>query len=195
MPVMSWRFSRFPARRAVLLAGLLAGLTATRARGQPRSVIGGPFALVDQNGRPVTDRDLRGRYLLVYFGYTCCPDLCPTSLAKMARVLTLLEGTGAKLRAVFITVDPARDTPAAIGAYTRQFSPDILGLTGSPSAITQVTAEYHVFVGGRDLKNGVIKHGSLMYLMGPDGRFIREFSGNETAETVADKIGGLPRTG
>jgi protein SCO1/2 len=204
---MSRPSSWFPAWRSARLAWLLAGLGAAAAWAQPPAVIGGPFALVDQNDRPVTDRDLRGSYLLIYFGETSCTDLCPTSVAKMARVLHLLAspespeppewrgGARAKLRAVFITVDPQRDTPAAMGSYTGQYSPKILALTGTPSAIARVTAEYHVIIRERETKRGDVEHSERFYLIGPDGRLLKEFSGNMTAESMADAIGALSRTG
>lgn len=181
-------------RRAVVVGIALAGLHGRPVLGQASGgapTIGGKFTLVGGDGKPVSDRDLRGRYLLVFFGYTGCPDICPATLSKIARVLTLLPPGGAAVSAVFITVDPARDTPALIGAYTRLFSPGIIGLSGSPAAIAQVAAAYHVYVGPRDPRTGAIAHSALIYLMGPDGRFITVFPDNETAQAIAAAIGAL----
>jgi len=155
--------------------------------------IGGSFVLVSGEGKSVSDIDLRGRYLLVFFGYTACPDICPTTLSRIARVLTLLSRNGPQVQAVFITVDPAHDTPALIGAYTQLFSHNILGLTGSPAAIGQAEAAYHVFVGPRNPQTGAIAHSALIYLMGPDGRFITVFPDNEPAEAIAATIMALHR--
>ncbi len=192
---MSWRLSRFPARRTALVVALAACLAGAGAPAHAAGQIGGPFALVNPNGKTVTDRDLRGHYALIYFGYTHCADLCPTALAKLARVLTLAAGSGVKLWAVFITVDPARDPPAIVGPYARQFSPDILALSGTPAAISTATAAYHVFVGAGDMKTGGIKHTSVIFLVGPDGQFLRKFSANETPEAIAKALAALPRTG
>ena len=183
----------FDVRRALLVAITLAGFVRKPAFGQVSggpmaSGIGGPFALVNGDGRSVTDRDLRGLYLLVFFGYTNCPDLCPTTLYKIARLLKLAAASGVKLRAVFITIDPARDTPAVVGAYTRLFSPDILGLSSTQAAIGQAEAAYHVFVGPRDPQTGAIAHSALIYLMGPDGRFITVFPDSEPADALAATI-------
>jgi len=191
---MPWRYFRFLSRREVLLGGMLAGLGEACVSAQTGGKITGtggrcgPFTLVDQDGRTVTDRDLRGRYALVYFGYTRCMDFCPATLAKLARVLRLLAGTGVNPRAVFISVDPAHDTPAVAGAYARQFSPDILALTGTPAAIARVVAAYNVFVGVGDMSTGGIKHTSMTFLIGPDGKFIRMFSQNQPAQTIADTL-------
>jgi len=196
---MSGRDSQFLARRLVLLGGILAGLVGVRASGQANGKITGtggrcgPFALLDQHGRTVTDRALCGHYALIYFGYTRCMDFCPATLAKLARVLRLLAGTGVNPKVVFISVDPAHDTPAITGAYARQFSPAILALTGTPAAIDHVVEAYNVFVGVGDMDTGGIKHTSMTFLIGPDGKFVRMFSQNQPAETIARALLALPR--
>ncbi len=165
-----------------LLPALLLALAACRA--QPvadpplaGARIGGPFALTDQNGRPFTDRDLAGRYPIVYFGYTFCPDVCPTDFGALAAGLKQVERTdpaiGAKVVPVFISVDPARDTPAVVGQFVRAFHPRAIGLTGSTDAIARVAKEYGVFYSrAKPGPDGgyMVTHSSAAYLMGPDGK-------------------------
>jgi protein SCO1 len=134
--------------------------------------VGGPFKLQTGTGARVTARDYRGKYLLVYFGYTNCPDLCPTTLYNIAQALRLMGAQAKAVQPLFITVDPARDTAPVIGRYVALFSPRIVGLTGSAAAIHDVVQEYHVYVGPEDPKTGAIDHGAILYVMGPDGRFI-----------------------
>jgi len=174
---------------AVALAGFPGGaIFGQTGGGAAAPAVGGAFTLVTGDGQSVSDRDLRGRYLLVFFGYTGCPDICPTTLAKIARVLALLSRGGPAVRAVFITVDPARDTPALISAYTKLFGQNILGLTGSEAAIARAEAAYHVYVGPRNPQTGTIVHSALIYLMGPDGRFVTVFPDNEPAGAMAAAI-------
>jgi len=154
--------------------------------------IGGPFTLVDGAGRTVTDRDLRGRYLLVYFGYTFCPDVCPTTLTTIAGALDKLGKRVAMVQPLFITVDPQRDTPKVIAAYTKAFSPRILGLTGTPEEIAKIAGEYRVYYAKHLTGNGpgdyTMDHSSIIYLIGPTGRFIAPISADETARRMAADI-------
>jgi len=115
---------------ALLLLGIGGFLWLNGEAGGP--VVGGPFTLVSGDGHTVTDRDFRGKYLLVYFGYTYCPDVCPTTLNAVAGALDKLGSTADRLQPLFITVDPRRDTPEVIKQYTAAFSPRLLGLTGTP---------------------------------------------------------------
>ena len=136
--------------------------------------IGGPFDLVNGAGKHVTDADFRGRFMLIYFGYTHCPDACPTMLSDMAAAIDLLpEPDRAKIVPVFITVDPDRDTPAMMGEYAQAFGPAFVGLTGSQEAVAKAEAAYHVYAVRHPLKNGdyAMDHSSILYVMGPDGVF------------------------
>jgi protein SCO1/2 len=155
-------------RRAALAAGLAAALAATSAlAGEPVLPFGGPFALVDHDGRPRRDTDFRGRHLLVYFGYTSCPDLCPLGLDTIAQALDLLGPRADAVQPVFVTVDPARDTPEVLREYVASFDARLLGLTGSEADIRAVAKAYRVHrrlvrtapEGGATL----IDHGSLTY--------------------------------
>ena len=137
--------------------------------------IGGPFALTASDGRLVTDRDFRGKWMLVYFGYTNCPDMCPTTLADVAQVLGILGPLSAKLQPVFVSIDPERDTPAAMGKFTAEFDPRIIGLTGRPEDIAAIAKEYRVFykkMPGPAPDIYAMEHSSYIYVMGPDGRYV-----------------------
>ena len=139
--------------------------------------IGGPFTLTDQDGRPFTERNLAGRYALVSFGYTFCPDVCPTDFGALAAGLKQVEKSdpalAAKVVPVFITVDPTRDTPAVVGQFVRAFHPRAIGLTGSPDAIARVAKEYGVYYARGEASAGggyMVNHSSAAYLMDPDGK-------------------------
>ena len=136
--------------------------------------IGGPFTLTDGAGRRVTDASYAGDWRLVYFGYTHCPDACPTTLSRLAAALDKLTPEArARLRVLFITVDPARDTPAVIGDYAHAFGPEFVGLTGTQAELDPLEASYHVYAKRHDLKGGdyAMDHSSIIYVMGPDGRY------------------------
>jgi len=148
--------------------------------------IGGPFALTNQDGKHVTDADYRGKYLLVYFGYTYCPDMCPTGLQSISRALDQLGSEAAKVQPLYITIDPDRDTPAKLKDYIASFHPRIVGLTGSPPQIAAAAKAYQVYYkrGEQvDEHDYMMDHSSLIYLMNPDGKFITTF--NEETDPVA----------
>lgn len=156
--------------------------------------IGGPFRLTAPDERIVTDRDFRGRWMLVYFGYTFCPDTCPTALNDMAGALGLLGAKAAAVAPIFITIDPARDTPAVMGRYTAGFDSRILGLTGTPDAIAQVKAAYRVYAAPEaPLPQGhmTMSHSSVFIIMNPQGRFADVLNGNAGPETIAAKLRAL----
>jgi cytochrome oxidase Cu insertion factor (SCO1/SenC/PrrC family) len=136
--------------------------------------VGGPFALVDQDGVKRTDADFRGRYLLIYFGYSDCPDVCPTTLGVMADTMDKLGALKDRVVPVFITTDPDRDTPAVLKAYLKSFGPEFVGLTGSAAQIAKAAHEYRVYYAKHPLPGGgySVDHSGALYLMGPDGKFI-----------------------
>jgi protein SCO1/2 len=140
--------------------------------------VGGPFKLTDQTGKAVTDADFRGRYMLIYFGYSFCPDVCPTTLSVMAQALDKMSVAKSRVVPVFITIDPERDTPAVLKDYMAAFGPQFVGLTGSPEQIKAVEKEYRVYakktpIDASNPKRGYgMDHSSVIYLMGPDGRMI-----------------------
>jgi protein SCO1 len=173
---------------AVLIAmgALIAGPTTTYAQ-QP-SAIGGGFSLTDSAGRMVTENDFRGRFLLIFFGYTTCPDICPITMYKIAQALQLMGTHAAQIQPLFITVDPTHDTPVLVGKYAELFSPAIIGLSGSGQQIKRVEREFHVYVGPRDPKTGAIDHSAILYVMSPDDRFLSALPENLSAAELAASI-------
>jgi len=164
----------------------------TAAVGIPTGVsVGGPFALTDDHGRAVTDASYRGRWMLVYFGYTFCPDVCPTELQTIAAALDRLGPQAAQVAPLFITVDPERDTPAALADYVKLFDDRLIGLTGTPAQIAGVTRAYRVYyakVTPKDSTSYLMDHSSFIYLIGPDGRLSALFRPGQTAAELADAI-------
>lgn len=142
----------------------------------PGSVqVGGPFSLTDSSGRTVTDADFRGRWMLVYFGYTFCPDVCPTELQAVAAGLDQLGPQASRIAPLFITVDPERDTPQAIGQYVKLFDDRLIGLTGTPAEIAAAARAYRVYYAKVQTKEAsayLMDHSSFLYLMGPDGKLV-----------------------
>lgn len=157
----------------VAAAGVLAWKATTADLGVGSAAIGGPFSLTDQNNRTRTDGDFRGRWRLVYFGYTHCPDVCPTTLQKIADALRELGPRARNFVPLFISVDPARDTPSVLKIYLAAFGPEFIGLTGTPAQIASVARAYRVYFARHDLPGGgySIDHADTLYLMTPRGRF------------------------
>lgn len=171
--------------------GMPAGIAAETPARQSTLSIGGPFTLVDQDGRTVTNADFSGRWLLVYFGFTFCPDVCPTALSRNADAIDLLGEQGEQVTPVLISVDPQRDTPEKLKEYVHFFHPRTVGLTGTPQQIAAVAKEYRVFYAkspGNTPETYLIDHSSLTYLIGPDGKFVEFFSHGTSAEEMANRI-------
>ncbi len=168
----------FAATLALLLAGPLSGCAQEPASAPPLAGarIGGAFTLTDQDGRTVTDRDFAGQYRIVYFGYTFCPDVCPTDVQNIAAALKAIErddpALGKRIAPIFITVDPARDTPAALKRFVTAFHPRLVGLTGTPAQIATVAKEYGIyFARGAGTSGGyLMDHSRQIYLFDPDGK-------------------------
>lgn len=154
---------------------------------------GGPFTLVDHKGRERTDKDFRGRYLLVYFGYTFCPVICPTGLQTIGQALDLLGKPAERVQPVFISVDPGRDKPEVLKDYVGQFHPRLIGLTGSEKQVHDVAKAYRVFRAKVPLPDMpkdeyLVSHTPNTFLMGPDGEFVTLFPHGTEAETMAKSI-------
>jgi protein SCO1/2 len=151
------------------------------------AAIGGPFQLTDQSGQTVTDKNMQGRPTLIFFGFTHCPDVCPTSLFEISEVLKALGKNADRVNAYFVTVDPERDTPAAMKDYLSSFDPHLQGLTGSADQVAKVITEYRVYARKVPLKDGdyTMDHTALIYLMDRDGRFISPFNLKRTPEQAA----------
>ncbi|WP_310498593.1 SCO family protein [Sandarakinorhabdus sp.] len=162
----------------VLLAGLLGYMhfAAAPPGNLDGASIGGAFSLIDQTGRKVTDKDFAGQYRLIYFGYTFCPDVCPTDVAMMTKGLNAFAASNAsdaaKVQPIFITIDPVRDTPAALAPFVAAFHPRLIGLTGTPAQIAAVSRTFGVYgkrMPGGDDQNYLMDHSAMLYLFGPDG--------------------------
>jgi protein SCO1/2 len=154
---------------------------------QQIAAIGGPFKLTDQNGQTVTDQDMKGRPFLVFFGFTHCPDVCPTTLFEVSQIFRALGPDADKVRALFITVDPERDTPALMKDYLSSFDPHMAGLTGDPAAVAAVAKAYRVYYKKVPLDQGgyTMDHTAIIYLMDKEGRFVAPFSLKRTTEAAA----------
>ena len=151
--------------------------------------IGGPFALMDGNGRTVTDKDFRGKWMLVYFGYTHCPDACPTALNDIANALDLLGPGKRDVATVFVTVDPERDTPAIMKDYVSSFDTPITALSGSPAQIEAAMRAYRVYAAKHKTRDGYdMDHSSIIYLMDKRGRFVANFTHETPPERIAAKL-------
>lgn len=153
--------------------------------------LGGPFTLVDHTGRTVTERDFAGRALLVYFGYTYCPDVCPTELGTIAAAMDAMGPAGERVTPVFISIDPERDTPEALADYVSRFHPRLVGLTGSAEQVAQAARAYRVYyakVAPRDTTGYLMDHSSFIYFVGPDGRVRSLFRPETAPEAIAATV-------
>ncbi len=157
--------------------------------------IGGPFTLVDQDGQQVSDRRFAGKYRIMYFGYTFCPDVCPTDMQTIGGAMKLLEASDPALAArivpIFVTVDPTRDTPAVVKQFVTAFHPRIVGLTGSPAAIETVKKEFAIFSAKGDAAPGggyLVNHSRQAYLMDPDGKPLALLPQDKGPQALADDI-------
>ncbi|MDN5003189.1 SCO family protein [Bradyrhizobium sp. GCM10027634] len=176
----------FAASLAVGLLVLFWAMGGVSKVAQP-AAIGGPFQLTDQNGKAVTDKNLKGKPTLIFFGYTHCPDVCPTSLFEMSEVLRAMGKDADRVNAVFISVDPERDTPATMKDYLSSFDPHLEGLSGDPAEIAKVLTSYRVYAKKVPTKDGdyTMDHTALIYLMDRDGRFVSPFNLKRTPEEAA----------
>lgn len=181
---------------ARLLAALAVALATAAAAADPDNdfpiSFGGPFELVDHTGALRTERDFLGRFMLVQFGYTFCPDVCPLGLTTVTRALELLGERAAAVQPLFISVDPARDTPEQLAAYLAHFHPSLIGLGGSEAQVRAAARAYKVHrrkVVPKDAPEAyLVDHASITYLMGPDGRFVTLFPYGTAPETMAVAI-------
>jgi len=142
------------------------------------SAVGGPFKLIDQNGQEVTQEALKGKPSLIFFGFTHCPDICPTALFDMSELYKALGPDGDKLASYFVTVDPERDTPEVLKEYLSSFDPRLRGLTGDPQAVAAMEKAYRVYSKKVPLEGGgyTMDHTALVYLMNKDGQFVAPFN-------------------
>ncbi len=188
---------------AALLAALLGTWAATRGAadafadcrgGQVAGGdLGGPFELVDGAGRPVTDADVITEPTLLYFGYTFCPDVCPLDMLRNAEAAAILDAQGIPARPVFVTVDPARDTPEVVGAFAGNFAEDAVGLTGAPEQVEAAKAAWRVYAQLGEGEDYLVDHSAFTYLVlpgtGPEGGFVDVANRDEAPEAVAERLG------
>ncbi len=168
---------------AVLMLWVMGGLRHVTAP----AAIGGPFQLTDQTGQTITEKSMLGRPTLVFFGFTHCPDVCPTTLFQMSEVLKAMGKDADRVNAYYISVDPERDTQAVMKEYLSSFDPRLKGLTGSPQQVAKVMSEYRVYSKKVPLKDGdyTMDHTALIYLMDRDGKFVAPFNINQKPEQAA----------
>ena len=155
--------------------------------------IGGPFTLVDHNGNTVTDANFHGRYMLIYFGYTFCPAVCPTSTIMMAHALEQLGEEAEKVVPIFITIDPERDRPEVLKEYVSNFHPRLVGLSGTSKQVAVATEAYRVYVTkvfeeGWGVDDYFVYHSDVIYFMGPDGKYLDHFRSGSTPKAMAIRM-------
>lgn len=183
------------------LIGALTGVTMlflsqpqgpARVQTSGKALVGGPFKLIDQSGKDVTDRDFRGRHMLVFFGFTHCPDICPAELQVMSAALDQLGDEAHKVVPVFITLDPERDTQAAIADYVKHFGSNFVGLTGSPEAVAAAAKAYRVAYAKVEEQGAAdgytVDHSALVYLMGTDGEYVTHLPFGTSADKMAETL-------
>ena len=191
---MSPRARRLALPVLALAVGLVALGTAAYLTLMPREgstvSVGGPFALTGPDGRTVTDRDFRGTPYLVFFGFTHCPDVCPTKLFQLSEVFRAMGDKGRDVRALFITVDPERDDAELMKSYVSSFDGRIVGLTGDKPAIDKAVRDFRAYARKVPTKDGdyTMEHTSLIYLMGKDGRFLSAFNVERLPEEAAKDL-------
>lgn len=198
MPNPSLPWNRIALVLAIVLAmlvALLLGYAFVRTDGGSDSVtgkalVGGPFELVNHNGETVTDRDFLGQNLLIYFGFTYCPDICPTELSKMAAAIDMLPDD-ANVTPMFITIDPERDGVEEVKTYAGAFHPDMVGLTGTPEQIDTAAKAYRVYYAKNESGGStdyLMDHSSIIYFMDTNGEFVAHFTIDSTPEEIAERI-------
>jgi cytochrome oxidase Cu insertion factor (SCO1/SenC/PrrC family) len=179
---------------ALLIAALfMAALGLTLIKPQQldtgTALIGGPFTMLNQNGETVTDKTYVGKYMLLFFGFTNCGDVCPAELQVMSAAFTEMGPVSDQITPIFVTIDPDRDTPPVMAAYVKNFNPRLQGLTGSAEQIAAFAKIYHIFYqkipNPKDPANYEMDHSSILYLMGPDGKFIKHFPYTTDAKGLA----------
>ena len=181
-------------QRTLLLVPLCTLMVITSLAAQPRDDaerFGGPFTLTAGDGSTKTDESFRGKWMLVYFGYTHCPNICPMTLSAISEALDILGPLADQVQSLYVSIDPERDTPAQMEEYTRNFDSRILGLTGTPEAIASVAKEYRVFyrkVPSQTPGEYWMEHSAFIYVMGPDGRYVTLISHSEPAAAIAERM-------
>jgi protein SCO1 len=183
-------FSRRSTLRALAIFALVSGVPASRgALGTPLA-IDGRFSLTGTDGRTVTDEDFHGKWQIVYFGYTFCPDVCPTTLAEITNALAELGMRGRDVQPIFITLDPARDSAKVLAEYLKAFDSRFVGLRGDPETIQALARQFHVYFRLRGLGNGeyTVDHSSFIYIFDPKGGFVEVLTGDLPGHALTDAL-------
>ena len=200
IPMMTRRFTILVGGIAGLAAGIaFLGLMLAARQNVNEGVsaassvtIGGPFTLIDTNGKTVTDQTYRGKWILIYFGYTFCPDACPTALNDVSVALEKLGARADRIQPLFITVDPKRDTPQVMAEYLKSFDHRIVGLTGSQAQTDSVAKAYRVYAASQesdgDHDHYLVDHSAYFYLMNRDGKFVNVIAGDLSGDQIADRL-------
>lgn len=182
-------FSAFAAGALILVTAVTLFLPEPPPKVTGQAAVGGPFSLTDQNGQPITEVALKGKPTLIFFGFTHCPDVCPTALFEMSEIFNALGPDASKAQAFFVSVDPERDTPDVLKSYVSSFSPQIVGLSGTPEATEQIKREFRVYSRKVPLKDGdyTMDHTAVVYLMDKEGNFVAPFNSKRPpAEAAAE---------
>jgi cytochrome oxidase Cu insertion factor (SCO1/SenC/PrrC family) len=177
----------------LLLAAALGGYALMQDRVRPMgsgvALVGGPFTMVNHKGEVVTEKSFLGKPMLLFFGFTFCPDICPTELQVMTAAIAELGDKGKDIQPILVSIDPARDTPEVLAAYVSNFGDNVMGLTGSEAQVAAMAGEYRVFYAKqenpKDPANYQMDHSSIIYLMGADGQFLKHFSYTTDAKALA----------
>jgi protein SCO1/2 len=181
-------FTLFPAARERLLPSI-------NVRSVGQALVGGPFTLTDHTGKRVTDQDFRGKFVLMFFGFTNCPDVCPTALQVMAAALDKLGPNAERITPVLVSVDPEHDTPSVLAAYVASFHPRLVGLTGSQSEIDAIAKAYRVYVkkvpDPKSTAGYTMDHSSIIYVLGPDGSYRMHFTHATSPDVMAGRLSGM----
>jgi cytochrome oxidase Cu insertion factor (SCO1/SenC/PrrC family) len=180
----------------LLLAAALGGYTLTQRMeqggGSGVALVGGPFTMVNQKGEVVTEKTFLGKPMLLFFGFTFCPDVCPTELQVMTAAITELGDAGRDIQPILVSVDPERDTPEVLANYVSNFGDTVVGLTGSAQQVAAMAGVYRVFYAKqenpKDPKNYQMDHSAIIYLMGADGKFLKHFSYTTDAKALAEGL-------
>ena len=166
-----------------------------KIRSVGRALVGGPFSLIDHTGKRVSEKDFAGEYLLVMFGFTYCPDVCPSELQLISEALDKLGPKAERIVPLFITIDPERDTPSHLASYVKSFHPCLIGLTGTASEIEAATKAYRVYArktpDPKSTAGYTFDHSALIYLMGPDGAYRAHFSPGVSVDALAERLGSI----
>jgi protein SCO1/2 len=191
-----FRFSLYLFKAGMMAMALVFSVSSTTvlaaAQIEVDSNASGPFSLIDHMGKSITDNDFRGKFMLIFFGYTSCPDVCPIDLQIIAQAIDELGKAGDRVQPIFITVDPARDTPEIIAEYVSHFHPRLIGLTGTRRQTAEAALNYGVIsmkiIDENDPDNYSINHSALTYLLGPDGKFVAAFDHGTDPKTLVTGI-------